>query len=109
MTALAFAALALAALVALWLAARAATTVCVLEVERGRVRVTRGGIAPRVLGDIADVVRRPAVARATVRITRDGGRAALAMTGDLTPDQRQQLRNVVGTVPLARLGRARRR
>ena len=91
----------------LWRAAHNATTVCVIEITEGHVKVVRGGIAPGVLGDIADVVRRPVVARATVRITRESGRAVVEMTGELSADQRQQLRNVIGTVPLARLARKR--
>jgi len=99
------AAVAATSIVLLWFAARRATTVCVLEIRDGRVEVASGGIAPGVLADIGDVVRRPRTQRATVRITREGGRAALAMHGDLSPAQQQQLRNVVGTVPLQRLAR----
>jgi hypothetical protein len=92
-----------AALIALWLAARGAITVCVAEVRDGKLRVTRGGIAPRLLADLGDVIARPPVRQATLRIVRDSGRARLEATGDLTEVQRQQLRNVIGSVPLATL------
>jgi HAMP domain-containing protein len=93
----------------LYWAARNAITICVIEVERGKLRVKRGGIAPRVLADIGDVVRRPRVKRATIRIVRERGFARLHMSGDLGDAQMQQLRNVVGSVPLAKLVNARRR
>jgi hypothetical protein len=101
------AAFVLVALFALWVVARNATTICVLDVRMGKVTTKRGGIAPRVLSDIRDVVRRPKVGRATVRITRSRGHAAVAIRGSLTREQEQQIRNVVGTVPLAKLVRAR--
>jgi hypothetical protein len=93
----------------LYWAARNAVTIAVIEVERGKIRVKRGGIAARVLADVGDVVRRPRVNRATVRIVRERGFARLHMSGDLSDAQMQQLRNVVGSVPLAKLVNARRR
>ncbi len=92
-----------------WRAARDAISVCVIDVKNGRAKVRRGGIAPRILADIGDVVRRPPIARATIRIVRDAGRAQMKMTGDASDAQRQQLRNVIGSVPLAKLVNARRR
>ncbi len=97
------------ALVALWWFARDATTVCVIDITSGRATITRGGIAPRIFADIGDVVRRPAIASATVRIVRRSGHAELEIRGDVSDAQRQQLRNVVGSVPLAKLINARRR
>ncbi len=93
----------------LWIAARNATTICVLEIDRGKVAMTRGAIIQRVLTDIGDVVRRPKVTRATVRIVRSRGHAVLEMKGDLSDAQKQQLRNVVGSIPLAKLVNARRK
>ena len=91
----------------LWFAARGAITVCVLEVHGGEMIVTQGGIAPRVLSDLRDVVRRPRVSHATVRIVRARGSASLQAKGDFTPEQVQQLRNIVGSVPIAKLTNAR--
>jgi len=100
----------LAFLAAIWAAARNATTVCVLEVTKGKVTVTRGALAPRVLSDIGDVVSRPKkVAHATIRISRARGRAEVELRGTLSKDQQQQLRNVIGTVPLAKLENGKRR
>jgi hypothetical protein len=99
----------IAALAALWVSARAAVTVCLLEITAGKVRVVRGGLAPGVLSDIADVVARPTVERATLRIERDRGHARLDLRGSVPSDQQQRLRNVIGSVPLAALARTRRR
>ena len=98
------------ALAALFIAARRATTVCSIDVRDGALSVTGGGIAPRILADLGDVTRRPAVPRGTIRIRRDAGRAAVQLTGDFSAAQAQQIRNVVGSVPLAKLAnRGRRR
>jgi hypothetical protein len=101
-------AVAVAAL-ALWASARAAVTVCLLEVTDGRVEVRRGSIAPRVLADIEDVVARPAIASATLRVVKNAGRARLEIRGNLSENQKQRLRNVVGALPLAKLANGRRR
>ena len=98
-----FAAVLVVALAALYASARAAVTVCVLEVVGGQVFVRRGGLAARIRSDIEDVVGRPRIERATIRITREGGRASLEVKGAVSEAQQQQLRNVVGSVPLAKL------
>ncbi len=99
-----------AMLAAIWLAARAAITICVLHIEAGRVRVVRGGIAPRVLVDLGDVANTaPRIANATIRITRRDGAAHLEMRGTLNAAQEQRIRNVIGSVPLAKLMNARRK
>ena len=103
-----FAAAVVIGLVALYASARAAITVCVLDVVAGKVFVRRGGLAARVRADIEDVVARPRIERATLRILRDRGRAALEVKGAVSAAQLQQLRNVVGSVPLAMLANARR-
>ena len=97
------------ALALLWFAARSAITVCIAEVREGKVLVTHGGIAPRILADMADVVARPRVERATLRIVRARGRAEIEVEGDLSANQLQQVRNVIGSVPLAKLANARTR
>jgi hypothetical protein len=44
-----------------------------------------------------------------VRIARSHGSAALSAKGDLTDAQLQRIRNVIGSVPLAKLVNARGR
>lgn len=97
-----------AGLVAVYLAARRAVTIAVLEVERGKVTVTHGGIAPPVLADLRDVARRPPIDALRIRIVRASGRAEVELEGSISTAQAQQLRNVIGSVPLARLINARR-
>lgn len=99
----------LLALALLWRAARSAITVCVAEVRGGKISITEGGIAPRALADLADVVARPCVEHATLRIVRSRGRAELSVEGILSESQRQRVRNVVGSMPLAKLANARTR
>jgi uncharacterized protein DUF3634 len=105
---LVFVAVVALALVALWASARAATTACVLDINKGEVVVRSGGLAPRILVDIGDVAAHPKIERATLRVVRERGRAALEVSGAVPPAQLQQLRNVVGSVPLAKLVNARR-
>jgi hypothetical protein len=98
----------IAAVGALFVASRNATMLCVLSVDGGRVVVKRGAMSEIILSDIADVVRAPSVRRATVRISRRQGRAQVDVSGEVSDAQRQQLRNVIGSVPLAKLVNVRR-
>lgn len=109
MTALVIVAGVVAAVIALYVSARRAVTVAELEIERGAVRVVRGGIAPPILGDLRDVARRPRIEEGRIRIVRASGRASVELSGKLTPEQAQRIRNVIGSVPLARLMNAPRR
>ena len=91
------------ALVVLWFAARGAITVCIAKVVDGKLELTHGAIAPRVLADLKDVVRRGNVGHGTLRIVKSRGHASVEATGDFSEGHLQQLRNVVGSVPLAKL------
>ena len=93
---------------ALFWGARNAITICVIEVTRGRAKVVRGGMAPRIVADLGDVVRRPRIERATIRIVRSRDHARVEVRGKIGAAQMQQLRNVVGSVPLAKLVNRRR-
>ena len=95
-------------LVALWVSSRAAITIAVAEIRDGKLEVTRGAISPRVLGDLRDVVARPRVASATLRILRAKDRARVEVRGKVSEQQVQRLRNVVGNVPVAQLVKATR-
>lgn len=104
-------ALAAIALSGLWIlrAAKRNTTIAELEVRNGEVRVVRGGIALGILHDLRDVVRSPTVRAARIDITRDSGAASVLVVGDASPAQVQQIRNVVGSVPFAKLVNAPRK
>jgi hypothetical protein len=97
------------ALVLLYRSARRAITIAELEVDDGGVRIVHGGIAPGVLRDLRDVARRPKIPSARVYITRASGRAEVRVEGNVPADQAQRIRNVVGSVPLAKLLNAHRR
>jgi hypothetical protein len=99
----------LAAIALLWFSSRSAITLCVLEVRGGKVEVAKGAMSPRIVSDIEDVMRRPRVVRATVRVLRNRDHAKVELTGDVSQAQQQQLRNVVGSVPLAKLTNGRKR
>ena len=94
-------------LLALYVAARRAITVAELDIANGRLRVVRGGIAPSILADLRDVAQRPPIRSLRVRIVRSSGRAEVRLSGAVGDDQAQRIRNVVGSVPLARLVNAR--
>lgn len=96
---------------ALYVAARRAITIVELSIEKGNVQVVRGGIAPPILADLRDVAKRPPIKSARVRVVRASGRAEVQFpsVGDMSDAQKQQIRNVVGSVPLARLINARRK
>jgi hypothetical protein len=98
-----------AALAALYVSSRRAITIAELEVEDGVLRVVRGGVAPPVLADLRDVARRPPIESLRIRIVRSSGRAEVELSGQVSEQQAQRLRNVVGSVPLARLVNAHRR
>jgi hypothetical protein len=98
-----------AALGALYVASRRAITIAELEVESGALRVVRGGIAPPVLSDLRDVAKKPPIKDLRIRIVRASGRAEVQLTGKVSDEQAQRIRNVVGSVPLARLVNAPRR
>ena len=93
----------------LWVAARRAITVADLQIDDGAVRILRGGVAPPILADLQDIARRPPIRSLRISILRSSGRAEVRLRGAVTPEQAQRIRNVVGSVPLARLANARRR
>ena len=68
-----------------------------LRVRDGAVRVVRGRVPPRLFDDVADVVRKPAVVRADPRAVSEGGRPRLYAEGELSPEHKQRLRNVIGS------------
>ena len=64
-------------LLLVWGSARAAITIAVAEIRDGKLEITRGGLAPRVLGDLRDGIalsalasRAPAYASSAPRIGR---------------------------------------
>jgi len=87
-------------------AVRRALQVLVVDLERGDIVRRRGRATPELLREIADVARR---SRSTGRVVLklEGGQVAVRTQG-LTDATEQQLRNVVGRFPKARLVQAPR-
>ena len=77
-----------------------------LRIREGNVSIRRGRIPKRLLDDIADVVR--GVERATLRGVVEGGRPRLYAEGELDPDRKQRLRNLIGTWSSAQIRAAPR-
>jgi hypothetical protein len=75
----------------------------VLQVRDGQVRFTRGRMPQGLLDDIADVMDSPSLRRVELRAVRRGGRAELVTRGELSPEQLQRLRNVLGRYPVAQI------
>jgi hypothetical protein len=96
-------------LLLVWASARSAITIAVAEIRDGKVEITRGGISPRVLGDLRDIASRPRIGSATLRIIRAKDHARIEVTGKVSEQQVQRLRNVIGNVPVAQLTKAERR
>jgi hypothetical protein len=81
-----------------------------LKAQGQRLKVVRGRIPQRLLDDIDDILRRPpSVTRATIRVVVEDGLPRVYVEGELTDGQRQQLKNVVSTWPVARIRSAPRR
>jgi len=77
-----------------------------LRVQGGKVAIRRGRIPQRLLDDIGEIVA--GVEHATLRGVVEGGRPRLYAEGNLGPDLKQRLRNVMGTWSTAQIRQARR-
>jgi uncharacterized protein DUF3634 len=96
-------------LLLVWANARAAITIAIAEIRNGKLELTRGMLSPRVLDDLRDVAARPRIKSATLRIVRAKDHARVEVRGEVSEQQRQRLRNVVGNVRVAQLVKADRR
>lgn len=85
-----------------WVAVSRSNELFVIEVQAGVPRAVRGRLPQRLLDDLADVVERPRLASARFKVVVEDRRARLVvLRGDIPAGQLQQLRNVVGTYPVA--------
>jgi Protein of unknown function (DUF3634) len=80
-----------------------------LNVERGRARVQRGALPQALLDDINDVVAKPRIERARVRVVVEDQKPRVLPDPRIGNAQMQRLRNVVGLYPITRIRAARRR
>ena len=82
---------------------RRATELFRLEVRNGKARFVRGRMPQSLLTDLEDIVRSPPLERAELWAVRRSGKAYLETKGEISADQRQRLRNVLGTYSLQRI------
>jgi len=86
----------------LWIALSRSNELFVIDVDRGVPRAVRGRLPQRLLDDLADVVKRPRLPAARFKVVVEDRRARLVVIrGTIPAAQLQQLRNVVGTYPVA--------
>jgi len=90
-------------LLPLGLSIRRSTELFRVRVRDGKARFVRGRLPPRLLTDLSDVVRSPPVARAEIWAVRRSGKPRLQTKGELSREQQQRLRNIIGTYSLARI------
>ena len=75
----------------------------VLDVRKGTTSFRRGRMPQRLLDDIGDVVRKPRVLSATIRVVTEGGTARVIAKGQINEGQIQRVRNVLGTYEVAQI------
>jgi hypothetical protein len=75
----------------------------------GHLRLRRGRLPPELLRDLGDVLERSKARRVKVRVVVESGQPRVRSQGDLAPAIEQQLRNVVGRFPVARIRAGSRR
>jgi hypothetical protein len=92
-----------ALLVAIWWLSRQAELFH-LSVRDGKVLVVRGRIPQGMLNDMRALLSK--VRRATIRAHKHQGSARLSFGGELDEGAQQQLRNVFGLYPTAKLRHA---
>ena len=80
-----------------------ATELFRIVVAEGQARHVRGRIPRPLLSDIEDIVARPRVRAAEIRVVTAQGRPQVHVQGKLTADQVQRLRNVVGKFQVAQI------
>ena len=92
---------------ALFVAAEATRRLLVLDVSEGQIVRMRGRGPAELVSDLEDVVGR-ARGSGRVMLRLEGGRVVVRADGTFTEGTKQQMRNVVGRFPVARLRTARR-
>src|SRR5687767_12537323 len=103
MTSLILPILLLLGLIPLVLALVRANELFCLRARGSRLRIVRGRIPQRLLDDIGDILRRPPVDDAVIRVVVEDRAPRVYVEGELSDAQRQQLRNTVSLWPVAKI------
>ncbi len=85
------------------LAIRRSNELFCLDLRGGRLTLRRGRIPPSLRDDMAAVLRTSRERRAVIRAVTIDRVLRLEARGEITAEELQQLRNVLGTYPLAKL------
>lgn len=91
------------ALLPLIVSIRRGTELFLIKVRDGEAIFSRGRMPQSLLDDIGDIVGSPRIERAELQAVRRGGQPELVVRGDVSPDQRQRLRNVLGRYSVQRI------
>jgi hypothetical protein len=81
----------------------------VLRIDQGNVRLVRGRIPPRLLGDLRDVLAAAPIEHGELKAVVESGRPVLRARPTLPPPIAQRLRNTISLWPLAKIRNAPRR
>jgi hypothetical protein len=92
----------LLSIVLLAFAAQRANELFVVSVDAERIEHRRGRIPGRLLEEIRDLLRRDR-SHGVIKVISREGRPYLSVRGSFSNDVVQQLRNVVGLYPLAKI------
>ena len=82
---------------------RRSTELFRIRVRTGTASFVRGRIPSSLLADVSDILRTPPVERAEIWAVRRSGKATLETKGEISAEQCQRLRNVLGTYSLQRI------
>jgi hypothetical protein len=85
------------------IAIRRGTELFLIKVRDGGAIFWRGRMPQSLLDDIVDIVSSPRIERAELQAVRRGGQPELVVRGEVSPDQRQRLRNVLGRYSVQRI------
>lgn len=89
-------------LLPLAVAVRRSTELFVLRASGGRTRPLRGRLPARLLEELSDVIQRNG-SSGELRVSFERGEPVAQMKGDFSSAARQQVRNVLGQYPLAKI------
>ena len=74
-----------------------------MRADGGQSRVVRGSVTASVLRDLREIVEREELNRVSILVMRDRNGARVEVKGAIESHVLQRIRNIVGSVPLARL------
>lgn len=91
------------ALLPLIISIRRGTELFLIKVRDGGAIFSRGRMPQGLLDEIDDIVSSPRIERAELSAVRRGGQPELVVRGEVSSEQRQRLRNVLGRYSVQRI------